>query len=211
MRRPSPKENPSKTGKPLLIVISGPSGVGKDAVISRMKETNFPIYHIVTITTRPRRPLERDRVDYHFVSKDEFLRLKDKNELLESATVYGNYYGVPKKDVIDNLKAGRDVLIKVDVQGVETIKQAMPQAIAIFISPPSNDELFTRLKSRSTESDIEMRIRLQAAEDEFHKLPCFDYVVINHRDEIDRAVAAISAIISIEKGSGKPYRLTSEN
>lgn len=199
MRRPSPENDSLKSGRSLLIILSGPSGVGKDAILARMKETEFPIYYIITMTTRHRRPAEKDKVDYQFVSREEFLRLKENNELLESATVYGNYYGVPKKDVTDNLKAGRDVLIKVDVQGAETIKKAMPQAVAIFLSPPSKDELLSRLKKRSTESEAELKVRLQAAEDEFRKLPSFDYVVVNHRGEIDRAVTAIMSIISIEK------------
>ncbi len=159
----------------------------------------LPIHYVVTMTTRPRRPAEKDNIDYRFVSREEFIKLKDNNELLESATVYGNYYGVPKKDVTDNLEAGRDVLVKVDVQGAETIKKAMPQAVAIFLSPPSKEELFTRLKKRSTESETEMKVRLQAAEDEFRKLPSFDYVVVNYRGGIDRAVAAITSIITIEK------------
>jgi guanylate kinase len=202
MRRQSLNNDSLKTGKALLIILSGPSGVGKDAVLARMKEMQFPIHYIVTLTTRLRRSTEKDKVDYQFVSREEFLKLKENNELLESATVYTNYYGVPKKAVTDNLEAGRDVLIKVDVQGAETIKKVMPQAVAIFLSPPSKHELFTRLKKRSTESETEMKVRLQAAEDEFMKLPSFDYVVVNYRGEIDRAVAAITSIISIEKCGG---------
>ena len=102
-------------------------------------------------------------------------------------------------------------MVKVDVQGAETIKQVMPQAVAIFISPPTKEELFTRLKNRSTESENEMRVRLQAAEEEFQKLPAFDYVVINYQNEIDRTVAAISAIINVEKGSDIPKRPALEN
>jgi len=204
MRRPSLSKNPLPAAKPLLIILSGPSGVGKDAVLAKMKEMEIPLHYIVTMTTRPRRPAEQDKIDYQFVSKEKFIRLQENNELLESATVYGNFYGVPKKDVTDNLKAGRDVLVKVDVQGAETIKKAMPQAVAIFLSPPSKDELFIRLKKRSTESDTEMKVRLQATEEEFRKLPSFDYVVVNHRGEIDRAVNTIMSIISTEKYNGIP-------
>jgi guanylate kinase len=211
MQKPSPNLAFSRSQRPLFVILSGPSGVGKDAVLAKMKETLFPIYYIVTMTTRPRRPAEKDKVDYQFVSKEEFLKLKQNNELLESANVYGNYYGVPKQDVVKNLEAGRDVLVKVDVQGVETIKKAMPQAVAIFLSPPSKDELLTRLKHRHTESEAEVRVRLQAAEDEFKQLPSFDYVVVNYRDELERAVSAIGSIIAIEKCINVPDTPSLEN
>jgi len=211
MQRQSPDKEPSKAGKALLFILSGPSGVGKDAVLARMKEIKFPIHYIVTMTTRPRRPAEKENVDYQFASKEQFLTLKENNELLESATVYGNYYGVPKKDVMDKLAAGRDVVVKVDVQGAETIKKAIPQAVAIFLSSPSKDELFSRLKKRSTESETEMKVRLQAAEDEFRKLPSFDYIVMNYRGEIDRAVATIMSIIAVEKYGRIPKNPVLEN
>lgn len=186
-------------GQPLLIILSGPSGVGKDAVLARMKESRFPLHYVVTMTTRPQRRQEKDKVDYQFVSKEEFLRMKAANELLESALVYGNFYGVPKKDIVDALNAGQDVLVKVDVQGAETIKKAMPQAVAIFLVPPSRDELVSRLKQRSTETPEEMETRLKAAAKEFKQLPEFDYVVVNYRGELDRAVSSIVSIITTEK------------
>jgi len=185
--------------RPVLVILSGPSGVGKDAVLARMKEMDLPLHFVITMTTRPRRPKEKNNVDYRFVSQEEFLELKSKNELLESANVYGNWYGVPRKDVIDALHAGKDTVIKVDVQGVENYKKIMPQAVAIFLSPPSREELKVRLQQRSTESGDNLSIRVQTAESEFDKLPIFDYVVINHRNEIDRAVSEIIAIINTEK------------
>jgi guanylate kinase len=210
MPRPSPSKISPGTGRPLLIILSGPSGVGKDAVLAKMKKVHFPIHHIVTLTTRSRRPSEKDNIDYRFVSKEEFLRLKENEELLESAIVYGNYYGVPRQDVLDALQAGQDVLVKVDVQGAETIKKAMPQAVAIFLTPPSKEDLLTRLKHRSTESAQEVGIRLKAAEDEFNRLPAFDYVVVNYWGEIDRAVSTINSILSIEKGSVGNRKLPKE-
>ncbi len=197
---PEPSPEASSTGnRPLLVILSGPSGVGKDAVLARMKESRFPIHYVVTMTTRPRRPQEKNTVDYHFVSREEFLRLQGQNQLLESALVYGNYYGVPKQDVTDALNAGRDVMVKVDVQGAEAIKKAMPQAVAIFLVPPSREELLQRLKQRSTETVQDLETRSQAAVQEFDRLPSFDYVVVNYRGELDRAVSSIISIINTEK------------
>jgi guanylate kinase len=199
-----PKQLPSQPSaatsqRPVLVILSGPSGVGKDAILARMKETGFPLYYVVTMTTRARRPLEKNNVDYRFVNPDEFLRLQKNDELLESANVYGNWYGVPRKDVMDALQAGKDTIIKVDVQGVEHIKQVMPWAVAIFLSPPSREDLEMRLQRRSTEPVDNLNLRLKSAESEFDKLPIFDYVVVNHRNEIDRAVSEIAAIITTEK------------
>lgn len=199
-----PKQPPSQPSaatsqRPVLVILSGPSGVGKDAILARMKETGFPLYYVVTMTTRARRPLEKNNVDYRFVNPDEFLRLQKNDELLESANVYGNWYGVPRKDVMDALQAGKDTIIKVDVQGVEYIKQVMPWAVAIFLSPPSREDLEMRLQRRSTEPVDNLNLRLKSAESEFVKLPIFDYVVVNHRNEIDRAVSEIAAIITTEK------------
>jgi guanylate kinase len=164
-----------------------------------MKKRHFPLHHVITITTRPRRSSESNNIDYRFVTRDEFLELKAKGELLESANVYGNWYGVPRKDVIESLTAGQDTLIKVDVQGAENIKRILPQAIAVFLAPPSKEDLLTRLRQRSTESTDNLALRLKSAEDEFDRLPMFDYVVVNHDNEIDRAVADIAAIIACEK------------
>jgi guanylate kinase len=199
MPRRSPDRATSKVIRPLLIILSGPSGAGKDAVLSRMKETRYPLHYVVTLTTRPRRPQERDNVDYHFIAQEEFLRLQQNDELLESATVYGNWYGVPKKDVLEAMNAGKDVLVKVDVQGAETIKKIVPQAVAIFLSPPSMEDLLARLRLRSTESSLEVDVRIKAAEDEFSRLPSFDYLVVNRWGEIDKSVSDITDIIMTEK------------
>ena len=197
--QPPSQPSAATTPRPVLVILSGPSGVGKDAVLARMKEMDLPLHFVITMTTRPRRPKEKNNVDYRFVSQEEFLELKSKNELLESANVYGNWYGVPRTDVMDALQAGKDTVIKVDVQGVENYKKIMPQAVAIFLSPPSREELKVRLQQRSTESGDNLSIRVQTAKSEFDKLPIFDYVVINHRNEIDRAVSEIIAIINTEK------------
>jgi len=185
--------------RPLLIVLSGPSGVGKDAVLSRLKESGYPLRFIVTLTTRPRRAGERDNVDYRFVSLEEFHQMIQGGELLEWANVYGNWYGVPREPVRQALKQGEDTIIKVDVQGATTIKGIAPQAVFIFLMPPSLEELALRLKQRYTESAADIERRLRAAEEERKRLPMFDYVVVNQWGEIDRAVSQIKAIITAEK------------
>ncbi|MFC2016113.1 guanylate kinase [Chloroflexota bacterium] len=183
----------------LLLVLSGPSGVGKDAVLSRMKESSYPLKYITTLTTRPRRPNERNNVDYHFISMERFQKMIENSELLEWANVYGNWYGVPKKEVKQALDEGEDVIVKVDIQGTATIKNILPQAIFIFLMPPSMEELSIRLKQRHTESPSDLALRLKTAEEEMKQLPLFDYTVVNRWDEIDMAVSDIKAIITAEK------------
>ncbi|HEY78924.1 MAG TPA: guanylate kinase [Dehalococcoidia bacterium] len=184
---------------PLLIVLSGPSGAGKDAVLTRMKETGFPLEYITTLTTRAQRPGERDAVDYRFISVEKFQKMLDSGELLESANVYGNWYGVPRQPAKQALDRGQDVIVKVDIQGAATIKRVVPQAVLIFLTPPSPEELALRLKERHTETAFDLALRVKTAEAEIRQLPLFDYVVLNQRDEIDRAVSQIKAIITAEK------------
>ncbi len=185
--------------RPLLIVLSGPSGVGKDTVLARMRESSYPLKYITTVTTRLQRVNEINNVDYHFVSTDRFQEMIENNELLERAKVYGNWYGVPKKEVKQALDKRQDVMVKVDIQGAATIKNILPQAIFIFLMPPSMEELVTRLKQRHTESPSDLALRLKTAEEEMKQLPLFDYIVINRLDEIDLAVSDIEAIIAAEK------------
>jgi len=184
---------------PLLIILSGPSGVGKDAVLSRMKESGYPLYYTVTATTRPRRPGEVDGVDYLFISQEKFAEMIRNGEFLEWANVYGNLYGVPKKPVKQALASSQDVIIKVDVQGATTIKNILPQAVFIFLAPPSVEELYQRLKERKTESTAELELRLRKARQEMESLSLFDYVVVNYRDKVDLAISQIQAIITAEK------------
>ena len=185
--------------RPLFIVLSGPSGVGKDAVLSRMRELNYPLEYITTVTTRPQRASERDNIDYHFISTGNFQKMIEHNELLEWANVYGNWYGVPKKPVKQALDKGQDIIVKVDIQGAATIKKILPQAVFIFLMPPSIEELMLRLKQRHTESPFDLTLRTKTAEEELKQLSLFDYVVFSRRDEIDRAVSDIAAIITAEK------------
>jgi len=187
--------------RPLFIVLSGPSGVGKDAVLSRMRERelSYPLKYITTVTTRPQRASERDNIDYHFISTGNFQKMIDHNELLEWANVYGNLYGVPKKPVKQALDKRQDIIVKVDIQGAATIKKILPQAVFIFLMPPSIEELMLRLKQRHTESSFDLTLRTKTAEEELKQLSLFDYVVFSRRDEIDRAVSDIAAIITAEK------------
>ena len=204
MKKTNPKANP----KPLLIVLSGPSGAGKDAVLSRMKEGGYPAQFITTATTRPQRANEEDNVAYHFVSEKEFQRMLKSKELLEYANVYGNWYGVPREPVRKALEAGRDTIVKVDVQGAATIKKLVPEAVFIFLTCPTTEELETRLRERKTESEFDCDLRLKTAVAEMKQLPLFDYIVFNERNEIERAASAIEAIITAEKCRRTPREIS---
>ncbi len=185
--------------KPLVIVLSGPSGVGKDAILSRMKRSGDSLEFIVTATTRPRRAREVDNVDYRFIALEAFQEMIARNELLEWANVYGNFYGVPKEPVRQALSRGRDVVVKVDIQGAASIKKIVPNAVFIFIMAPTMEEMAARLKQRRTESPFDLALRLRTAGEEIKQLPLFDYVVVNKTDGIGLAVSQIKAIITAEK------------
>lgn len=182
---------------PLLIVLSGPSGVGKDSVLARLKGSAAGMDFAVTATTRPRRGREKDGVDYHFIPRQRFEAMISDGELLEWAEVYGNLYGVPRQPVERSLERGRDVLVKVDVQGAATIRRAVPQAVLIFLAPPSMAELERRLRRRRTESAADMERRIATARAEMERKSEFDHVVVN--DRVSSAVAEIESIIATEK------------
>jgi guanylate kinase len=192
---------------PLVIVVSGPSGVGKDAILNRMKERKYPFTFITTVTTRRQRSSERHEVDYHFISRDEFQQLLKEDGLLESASVYGNWYGVPKAPVKEALAQGRDTIIKVDVQGAANIKKILPEAVFIFILPPSMLELSHRLTQRCTETVADLSTRLKTAEAEMQQVCNFDYLVMNPCDDIDSAVKDILSIVAAEKCRLNPRRI----
>lgn len=184
---------------PLLVVLSGPSGVGKDAVVARMRELKRPFYYVVTATTRPCRSGEKDGVDYHFLAQEEFQRMIAAGKFLERAKVYGNYYGVPRDEIAQGLSRGMDVLVKVDVQGAATIKKILPQAVFIFLTPPSMRDLERRLKQRHSESSAELGLRLAEAGKEIENSSFFDYVVTSHHGELDEIVSEIDAIVTTER------------
>ena len=180
-------------------MLSGPSGVGKDAVLARMKELKCPLHYTVTATTRPQRRGEMDGIDYYFLSPHKFEEMVEKGELLEWARVYGHWYGVPRDQVKQALEKGLAAIIKTDVQGAATIKAIAPQALLIFLASPSMEELEERLRKRKTESTIDLSLRIETAHEEMKRLPQFDYVVMNRQGEVDLAVAQIDAIILAEK------------
>ena len=194
----------TKTAHPLLIVISGPSGVGKDATLDRMKKAGLPYHYVVTATTRPKRPGEKDGVDYWFLSEDKFHQMVKKNQFLEWAKVYGNYYGVPKRQIKEALKQGSDAVVKVDVQGAATIKRILPDALFIFLMPPSSEELANRLKQRYGLSSADLDVRLGKAQEEMGSLPMFDYVITSYTDNLDLTAAHINAAVTAVKCRKKP-------
>lgn len=198
---------PVPSPQALLVILSGPSGVGKDAVLARLK-ARWPSGHfVVTVTTRPRRPRERDGVDYFFVSPERFQEMVARGELLEHAQVYGHWYGVPREPVRRALAQGQDVIIKADVQGAATIKGLAPQAIFIFLAPASLEELEARLHHRHTEAPQVLARRLEIAREEMKRLPRFDYRVVNAEGQIEGAVAQIEAIVMAERCRVQPRRI----
>jgi guanylate kinase len=194
--------------QPLLIILSGLSGVGKDTVLAGLRKSGLPLEISVSATTRPRRAGEKDGVDYHFVTPARFQEMIDTNQLLEWANVYGNLYGVPREPVRVALENGQDILVKIDVQGATTIKKIAPRAVFIFLIPPHLEELEDRLRQRRTETPAELELRLKTARAELEKLPMFDYVVVNQRDEIDGTIALIKAIITAEKCRVEPREIS---
>jgi len=207
-RSPEPKLRTKRRGdrssRPLLVVLSGPSGVGKDAVLARMRKLERPFHYVITSTTRPKRAGEKNGVNYHFLSQKEFQQMLDKHQFLEWATVYGNYYGVPKDEITSALSKGVDTIVKIDVQGAATIKKILPQAVFIFLMPPSMEALEKRLRRRRSESSEDLALRLERAKGEIKSLPLFDYVITSHQNKLDEVVSQIDAIIAAEKRRVKP-------
>ena len=199
-----PKQRDDKGSRPLLVVLSGPSGVGKDTVLAGMKKLGRSFHYVVTATTRAKRAQEKNGVDYHFLSRKEFQKMIDKHQFLEWANVYGNYYGVPKDEITSALSKGVDTIVKVDIQGAVTIKQILPQAVFIFLTPPSVEELEKRLRRRSSESSKNLALRLERAKGEIKSLPLFDYVITSHQNKLDEVISRIDAIVSAEKCRVKP-------
>jgi len=187
------------TPRPVLVVLSGPSGVGKDSVIQGLKESGYPFYFVVTATTRPMRPNEVDGIDYHFVSVGDFAEMIENNELLEYAVVYGDYKGIPKKHVREALASGQDVVMRIDVQGAATIRALVPNAVTIFLTAESEEELVRRLQLRKTEPPDQLKMRIVTARRELRRFTEFDYVVINPEEQLDDAVDQVLSIIRAEK------------
>ena len=184
---------------PLLVVVSGPSASGKTTVLAGLRKLCRPWHFAVTATARAMRSGEVDGKDYIFMDTADFLRARERDELLESAQVYDRWYGVPRWQVRDPLIAGKDVILGIDVQGAATIRSIAPEALSIFVMPASMDELRSRLAQRGTEDDAEMQRRLQEASVELSRIDEFDYRVVNRNGALDDAVREIDAIITAEK------------
>jgi guanylate kinase len=184
--------------EPLLIVISGPSGVGKDTVIQRMIERNLPFHFVVTATTRQPRPNEIHGKDYFFYSQAEFAKMIEKGELLEHAIVYDDYKGIPKAQVFNALASGQDVVMRLDVQGAGTIRSLFSDALLIFLSPQDEAEMVNRLQERKTETSEALKLRIATARQEMTCIESFDYVVINRKFHLDETVDTIISIIVAE-------------
>ena len=192
---------------PLVVVISGPSGVGKDTLLERMSEMGFDYHFTVTATTRAPRPGEICGVNHFFLTRDRFLEMVDNSELLEWARVFGNFYGVPKEQVRQALAKGTHVLIRVDVQGARRLRTIVPEAVFIFVAPPSTESLRVRLLERGVNSAEDMDTRLRAADVEIRELSMFDHIVVNEDNKQDEAVVKVREIIRRESMRCPPRRV----
>ncbi len=186
---------------PLLVLISGPSGVGKDSVLQCMKDMGYPFHFVVTATTRAPRSNEVHGEHYLFLSEPQFEAMVENDEFLEHTLVYGEPKGVPKAQVRAALASGKDVIMRVDVQGAATVRRKVPEVITVFLTAASEKELVERLKRRRTESACGLRRRISLAREEMERIPEFDYVVVNREDELDETVRRIVAIMKAEKCS----------
>lgn len=181
----------------LLVVISGPSGAGKGTICMQLLMEMSFLKVSVSATTRKPREGEKDGIDYFFIEEEEFLKRVKNNEFLEYAKVYGNYYGTPKEEVFKQLKAGKDIILEIDIQGALQVKKNYPMGVFIFILPPSLTELKNRIEGRGTDSKEVILRRMESAYDELNYAFQYDYVVVN--DRVDIATEKIKHIILAEK------------
>ncbi|CAN6455846.1 unnamed protein product [Victoria cruziana] len=185
---------------PLIVVISGPSGVGKDALIKRLQEVRDGIHFVITATSRPKRPGEVDGKDYFFVTKEQFLSMVNNDQLLEYALVYGDYKGIPKQQIRDFMARGFDIVLRVDIQGAATLRSMLgDSAVFIFLVPDSETALVKRLIERKTETSEMLLVRIATAREEVRHLKEFDYVVVNAEGKLENAVRLVESIIDAEK------------
>lgn len=184
--------------RPLFIVISGLSGVGKDAVIDELIRRGMPLHKVVTATTRAPRSKERDGVDYHFLPYERFQEMIHNNELIEWALVYNDYKGVPRQQVLDAMASGLDVIMRVDVQGARKFRELIPEALLIFLTPASEQDWREMLLGRNTDTAEQIERRIAAAPTELEMLPIFDYIVTNRRSHLAETVDSVASIIASE-------------
>jgi len=194
--------------QPLLIIVSGLSGVGKDTLVQALMDRRLPFYFVVTTTSRQPREGEIDGVDYFFVSQIEFQRLVNEGEMLEHAIVYGQFKGVRKTQIREALASGKDVILRIDVQGVKKIRELCPDAITIFLVPTDEQEWIERLLARKSETPESLQNRINAAKDELNQLDLFDYVVLNAKGSLEKAVDTVEAIITAEHHKVRPRQIT---
>ena len=201
-RRAKGPRDSARGGAPgaMLVIISGPSGVGKDTIIAALRERmHEPEYHyIVTCTTRPQRSYEVDGVHYRFLELEVFEQLAREGEFLEASFVHANWYGTPRSQVREALASGRHVILKIDVQGAQVVKEKIPDALLIFLVPPSQEDLFRRLRNRATETADELDVRQRNAAIELARQEDYDYVVVNETDQVEAVAARIDEIIAEE-------------
>ena len=199
----------------MLVIISGPSGVGKDTIIDAMRQREVATGHqgdrhwVVTVTTRAPRDGEVDGVDYHFVSREEFLRIRADRGFLEANEVHGNWYGSPRTQVREALSSGRDAMLKIDVQGAQVVKEQVSEALLIFVIPPSLETLFARLRARATETADELEVRQRNAAIELARQDDYDHVVVNETGQVERTAERIEAIVARERAehAGRRVRI----
>ncbi|MCB2209453.1 guanylate kinase [bacterium] len=192
---------------PLLIVISGPSGIGKDTVVQGLKERDLSFHFVITATSRPPRDYEVDGKDYFFYDKDRFEEMIEAGEFLESAWVYTAYKGVPKSQVREALASGEDVVMRLDFQGAKTVRELCPDAILIFLTANSKEEWLTRLHDRRSETEEELAVRIETAREEYDSLDMFDYIVVNEQDNLDHTLNVIRSIIEAEHHRVHPRKV----
>jgi guanylate kinase len=175
--------------------------------MQRMKERGLPFHFVVTATTRPQRANEVHGRDYFFVSKEEFARMIDEDDLIEHAMVYGDYKGIPKKQVREALTSGMDVVMRIDVQGAETVRRLAPGALMIFITTESEQDLVHRLETRKTETADSLALRIATARKELKRVEAFDYLIVNREYHLDETVDTIRSIIDAEHHRVQPRKV----
>ena len=185
----------------MLVIISGPSGVGKDTIIDALRERSHDpeFRYVVTCTTRSPRPGEVDGVDYQFLSRDDFLRLRAARQLLEANEVHGNWYGSPRDQVREAVATGRHAILKIDVQGAQVVKEQVSEAVLIFVVPPTLETLFARLRTRATETADQLELRQRNAAVELARQDDYDHVVVNETGQVERTAELIDQIIAEER------------
>ncbi len=192
---------------PMLVVVSGPSGVGKSTIVAELARRHPQVVPIVTATTRPRRNGEMDGVHYHFMSTDEFERLRANHGLLESAQVHGHWYGTPLDQIRGILRAGRDAILTIDPQGARAVRQRVPDALLLFVMPPSMDVLDARLTQRGSEDEASQALRRQNAVDEIAAADDYDHIVVNETGHVEEAAERIWEVVQAEARRQPPRRV----